>query len=135
MKLAADANVLLAAVLGGRAKLILGSPKVEQVFTASPVFAEVREYTAVLAKKRRLSEDLLLLAMTSLPVTILEPGRYARKMSEARRRMGRRDPDDIHLLALALELGIPVWSNDKDVEDAGVEWFTTEDLLRKLGLL
>lgn len=135
MKLAADANVLLAAVLGGRSKLILASPRVEQVFTAEPVFAEVREYTTVLAKKKRLSEDLLLLAMTSLPVTVIEPVQYAGSLAEARRRIGRRDPDDVHILALALEFDIPVWSNDKDFEDADIDWFTTEDLLRKLGLL
>ena len=135
MKLAADANVLLAAVLGGRSRLILASPLVEEVLTAEPVFAEVREYTTVLAKKKRLSEDLLLLAMASLPVTIVEPAEYARSLAEARRRIGRRDPDDVPILALALAFDIPIWSNDKDFEDAGVDSFTTEELLRKLGLL
>lgn len=135
MKLAADANVLLAAVLGGRSRLILASPMVEEVLTAEPIFAEVREYAAVLAKKKRLSEDLLLLAVTSLPVTIVEPAEYARSLAEARRRIGRRDPDDVPILALALEFDIAVWSNDKDFEGAGVDWFTTEELLRKLGLL
>lgn len=135
MRLAADANVLLAAVLGGRSRLILASPSVEEVLTAEPIFAEVREYALVLGKKKRLSEDLLLLAVTSLPVTIVEPPQYAGSLAEARRRIGRRDPDDVPLLALALEFDIPVWSNDKDFEDAGVNWFTTEELLRKLGLL
>jgi predicted nucleic acid-binding protein len=32
-------------------------------------------------------------------------------------------------VALALSLGLPVWSQDKDLEDAGVEVFTTGDLL------
>ncbi|MBZ5573929.1 MAG: PIN domain-containing protein [Acidobacteriia bacterium] len=135
MKLAADANVLLAAVLGGRSRLILASPRVEQVFTAEPVLAEVREYTTVLARKKRLPEDLLLLAVTSLPVTIVEPAEYAGSVAEARRRIGRRDPDDVPILALALEFDIPVWSNDKDFQEASIPWFTTEDLLRKLGLL
>ena len=40
MKLAADADVLLSAVLGGRAKRILRRPKVEEAVTAEATFAE-----------------------------------------------------------------------------------------------
>lgn len=135
VKLTADANVLLAAVLGGRAKLILGSTQIEEILTAETTFEEVEEYAIVLAKKRRLPADLLLLAVASLPVTIVERQAYARSVSEAKRRIGRRDPDDVDILALALQFQIPVWSNDKDFEDSRIQWYTTEDLLRKLGML
>ena len=135
MKLAADANVLLAAVLGGRAGLILASAEIEEIFTAQVTLAEVEEYAAVLAKKRRLPTDLLLLAVTSLPVTIVDRAAYANSLSEARRRIGRRDPDDVDILALVIQFQIPVWSNDRDFEDCGVQLYTTEDLLRKLGML
>jgi hypothetical protein len=40
VKLAADANVLLAAVLGGRARLILGSAEIEEILTAETTFAD-----------------------------------------------------------------------------------------------
>jgi predicted nucleic acid-binding protein len=136
VKLAADANVLLAAVLGGRAGLILASAEIEEIFTAQVTLAEeVEEYAAVLAKKRRLPTDLLLLAVTSLPVTIVDRAAYANSLSEARRRIGRRDSDDVDILALAIQFQIPVWSNDRDFEDCGVQLYTTEDLLRKLGML
>ena len=133
MRLAADANVLLSAVLGGRAALVLRHPRVQEVLTAEPAFAEVQEYAAYLAEKRRLSLDTLLLAVAALPVTVVEPGDYEAKLAEARRRIGRRDPEDVDLLALALHLDVPVWSNDNDFEDAGVEWYTTAELLRELG--
>ena len=55
MKLAADANVLLSAVLGGRARLVLSHPKIEEILTAEVTFSEVQEYAVVLARKRRLS--------------------------------------------------------------------------------
>jgi hypothetical protein len=29
---------------------------------------------------------------------------------------------------------VPVWSNDNDFEDAGVEWHTTAELLKMLGI-
>ena len=135
MRLAADANVLLAAVLGGRSRLILASPKLEQIFTAEPTIAEVREYAAQLARKKRLPADLLLLAVASLPVTIVQPADYASSIAEAKRRIGARDPDDVPILALAIEFGVPVWSNDKDFDQCGVPWLTTEHLLRRLGIL
>jgi len=136
VKLAADANVLLAAVLGGRARLILGNTEeIEEIVTAETTFAEVEEYAVVLARKRRLPRDLLLLAVASLPVTIVEREAYADSISEAKRRIGRRDPDDVDILALAIQFHIPVWSNDRDFEGSGVQWYATEYLLRKLGMV
>ena len=134
MRLAADANVLLSAVVGGRAKLVLDHAGVEEVVTARVTFQEVQEYSLHLAAKKRLSLDLALLALAALPVTILEREAYAGSLPQAQRRIGKRDPDDVDLLALALHLGLPVWSNDSDFEDAGVEWYTTAQLLARLGI-
>jgi predicted nucleic acid-binding protein len=132
VRLAADANVLLSAVLGGRARAVLDHPHVEEVLTAEATLAEVQEYASLLARKKHLSADLVLLTVATLPVTIVDSSVYARSVSEARRRIGRRDPDDIDILALALHFGLPIWSNDNDFEVAAVEWYTTADLLAKL---
>jgi len=134
VRLAADANVLLSAVIGGRARLILDNPQVEEVLTVAPIMAEVEEYAGLLARKKRLSEDLVLLAVNALPVTVVEETAYAGAVPEAKRRIGKRDPDDIELLALALAFNVPVWSNDQDFDGTGVQWLTTEKLLRQLGL-
>ena len=134
MKLAADANVLLSAVLGGRAKVVLSHPKIEGIFTTEVTLSEVEEYVIVLARKRRLSLDTLLLAVAALPVSVVERETYARTVAQARRLIGQRDPDDIEILALALHLKIPLWSNDNDFRDTGVEWYTTAELLRRLGI-
>jgi predicted nucleic acid-binding protein len=131
VRLAADANVLLSAVLGGRARLILEDPEVE-VLTSKATFAEVEEYAAHLAKKRGLPQDVLLLAVAALPVAVVEGDLYAAAVPEAARRIGGRDPDDVEILALALCLDVPIWSNDRDFEDAGVEWYTTAQLLKRL---
>lgn len=50
-------------------------------------------------------------------------------MREAGRRIAKRDPDDVETLALAIHLGVPVWSNDDDFRGAGVTWYTTARLL------
>jgi len=135
VRLAGDANVLLAAVLGGRASLILSHPQIEEVLTTEVNLAEVEEYALLLAEKKRLRGDLLLLAVASLPVTVVERSEYSTSLPEARRRIGLRDPDDAELLALALHHKIPIWSNDRDFEELRVELFTTEDLLRHLGII
>ena len=132
MQLVADANVLLSAVIGGRAALVLRHERVEQVFTPAAAHDEVFEYLPSLARKKRLDLDTLLLACAALPIAIVERSEYDVNLSAARRRIGKRDPDDIDVLALALTLKLPVWSNDNDFEDAGVEWYTTAELLKTL---
>lgn len=54
MRLVADADVLLSAVIGGRAALALRHDKVEQVFTPVAAYDEVFEYLPSLAEKKRL---------------------------------------------------------------------------------
>ena len=111
MQLVADANVLLSAVIGGRAALAPRHDKVEQVFTPAAAYDEVFEYLLPLAKKKRLDLDTLLLACAALPVTVVERSEYQTKLSTAKRRIGKRDPDDVDVLALALMLQLPVWSH------------------------
>ena len=135
MRLAADANVLLAAVLGGRARLILECPQIEEVLTVERVIAEVQEYAVQLAREKDLAEDLVLLAVGALPVKIVARMEYKASIPEAEKRIAQRDPDDVELLALAIALGVPVWSNDKDFKGTGLEWLTTEVLLKRLNLI
>ena len=52
MRLAGDANVLLAAVLRGRAKLVLEHPSVKEVIVTEETLPEVEEYAYRLAAKR-----------------------------------------------------------------------------------
>jgi predicted nucleic acid-binding protein len=134
VKLVADANVLLAAVLGGQAKTVLQHPEIDEVLTPEPTLAEVEEYAPILAKKKRLSLDTLLLAIAALPVTVVEQGVYSPSLPQARKLLASRDPDDVDILALALHMNLPLWSNDNDFEKAGIEWYTTAELLRKLEL-
>lgn len=105
------------------------------MFTAEAAFAEVREYAPMLARKKGLPADLLLLAVANLPVRVVAPEGYASSVADARRRIGRRNPDDVPTLALALKFRLPIWTNDKDFEGCGVSRYTSEDLLRHLGIV
>jgi predicted nucleic acid-binding protein len=132
VRLAADANVLLSALIGGQAKRVLRHPAIEGVLTTEVTLAEVREYAGQLAQKRGLAVDLVLLAAATVPVTVVPRTTYLRSLPEARKRIGSRDPDDVELLALAMQLRIPVWSNDNDFGNTGVVWYTTASLLAAL---
>jgi len=135
VQLAADANVLLSAVIGGRARLVLSDPGIQEVFTTEHNLAEVEQYAVELAAKRHLSSDTLLLAIAALPVTVVSRNRYVDSLAEAAKRIAHRDPDDVELLALALHFRIPIWSNDKDFEGLNVALFNTERLLRHLRMI
>jgi predicted nucleic acid-binding protein len=134
VKLVADANVLLSAVLGGRARVVLTHPEIDGIFTTEVTHAEVEEYAVVLARKRRLPLDILLLTVATLPVSVVERETYVRTVSRARRLIEKRDPDDVEILALALHLKAPLWSNDNDFRALAIEVYTTAELLRNLGI-
>jgi predicted nucleic acid-binding protein len=76
---------------------------------------------------------VVLLAVSALPVTVVAASVYSQRMAEATRRMGERDPEDVDLVALAMYFRIPVWSNDDDFSVARVPWFTTAELMTRLG--
>jgi len=134
VKLAADANVLLSCVLGGRARLVLGHAEIEEIFTTGPTFEEVREYAVLLGRKKKLAAETMMMTVAALPVSIAAPEVYEKAIDEARGRIEWRDPGDVEILALAIHLKIPLWSNDNDFEDCGIERYTTAQILRRLGI-
>ena len=130
-RVAADANVILSAVLGHAAIGIFTRFQVKVVSTEG-VLAEVREYLPRFAKINRITPEILEGQLRLLGIKSVPREKYKRKFKEAKRRMGKRDPDDVDLLALALSLRIAVWSNDSDFEEARVDWYTTAELLKVL---
>lgn len=95
MRLAADANVPLSAVIGGRAKAVLEHPSVVEVFAAETTLAEVQEYAGQLAGRKSLSLDVVLMAVAPLPVKVVGREAYEKSVPEAKWRIGRRDPEDV----------------------------------------
>ncbi len=132
-QIAADANVLLSATTGRAALKVFTHSNLEVISTSLNI-KEVWEYLPVMASKYHISLELLESQFQLLAVRGYEPKDYQGSLVMARRKIGKRDPDDIDLLALSLELGIPLWSNDGDFSGTGVEWYTMAQLLKKLGL-
>lgn len=105
-----------------------------QVVTTSSILDEVREYIPRMAEAYGMVPQLLEGQLQLLAIEECPRESYQHCLGRAARRIERRDPDDVELLALALALDIPVWSNDRDFERTGVQWFTTARLLKALGL-
>lgn len=104
------------------------------VVTTEANVAEVREYVPEFAARYDLPEELLLETLELMPLTIIAEAEYADQLPAASALVGSRDADDVALAALALKLGIPIWSNDRDYEHFPNGAFTTASLLKILGL-
>ena len=129
-RLVVDANPILAALLGGQARRVFFETSVREFAVPEVVLSEVREHLPRLARKLGAMPAFLEYALDLLPLRRYPARAYRRTMVEARRRIGSRDPDDIDVLALALRLQVPLWSNDRDFEGTGVEQITTPDILK-----
>ena len=126
-----DANVLLSAVIGKAALRVITEYRVE-VHVARFNVDEVAEYLPVMAAKYGLPLELVQLQWRLLPLHVHPTAGYRRYLARARRDLAARDPDDAHPLALARALGLPLWTNDHDLEGHGVECFPTARLLKEL---
>ncbi|HSS50064.1 MAG TPA: PIN domain-containing protein [Thermoanaerobaculia bacterium] len=127
----ADANVLLSAVAGNAALRVLTEFNVP-VFVTSFNAEEVARYLPRMAAKYNLPIDLLQLQWKLLPLRLHPFEDYADHFEEAFRDLKGRDRDDAHPLALARTLDLPLWSNDRDLQNLGVECFPTARLLKIL---
>lgn len=125
----ADANVVLSALIGGRARLVFSASVGLTCVAAQAVAEEVAEQLPRLAERRRLDASLLLAALSVMPLVWIPPEIYESNRREAQRRMAARDPEDLPTVALALTQQLPIWSQDKDMESAGLTVYTTGELL------
>jgi predicted nucleic acid-binding protein len=130
-KLAADANVILSAVAGKAALRVFLKEDIEIVTTRFNI-DEVREYLDVIAEQYGISEEILESQLKLLPLKIYPRHSYEDLIQKDSKKLSGRDEDDIELLALAMKLKVPVWSNDRDFQHAGIEVFTTVKLLKIL---
>lgn len=130
-RLAADANVILSAVAGKAALRVFLKEDIE-IETTDFNIAEVREYLHIIAEQYELSEEVLESQLRLLPLKIYPHNFYDHLIPAAAERLSGLDNDDTELLALALKLSVPVWSNDNVFKRAGVETYTTAKLLKIL---
>ena len=122
-----DANILIRAVLGKRVReLIVDNAGAVHFFAPDVAYADAKKYLPSLLEKRGVDSEpamQLLSAMESL-VLPLELGIYAALQTQALERIAARDADDWPVLACAMAIGCPVWTEDADFFGSGIAtWF------------
>jgi predicted nucleic acid-binding protein len=124
-----DANILIRAVLGSRVLSLLRKYADQVEFLAPDnAFQEAREHLPEILERRNvpLAPALAMLELVATLVQTVEIEAYSRFESVARERIGRRDEDDWPILAAALALDCPIWTEDTDFFGCGVATWTTD---------
>ncbi len=116
-------------------ELILANVGSVSFFVPETAFAEAETYVPALVSKRGGNSDIALTFLRSLRevVELIGCDVYAVFESDARQRLGNRDPDDWPVLASALALGCPIWTEDRDFFGCGVATWTTDRVRLFLG--
>lgn len=104
------------------------------IVTTEHNIAEVIEYLPEFARRYGLDENVLRETVHLLPVEVYAKAQYASHLVAAKLLIGHRDEDDVHLVALALMLQVPVWTNDRDFSNFKRGVYTTATLLKVLGV-
>lgn len=134
--LAVDANALLQAAVGGRSLLIFRKlENITSFHTSVSTYEEVLEYLPYLSAKQNVLLQDTLSTLYHLPLHVHAPNFYKETYLEAWDKLHKIDADDVPLLALALKLNCPIWTNNiKHFKGAGVQLYNTADLLKMGGL-
>lgn len=127
--LVVDANILMRGVLGIRVLHLLETYADKIAFCSPEIcFEEARRHLPSLLKKRGLDVDSGLMVLNQI-MKIVEPIAahvYQPNQQIAEQRIFARDPDDWHVVATALSLQCPIWTEDQDFFGSGIATWTTD---------
>ena len=126
--LVVDANILVRAVLGKRVRQVIEQYAGSATFFVPEVaYLEAEDHLAALVVKRGGDPETALTFLRSLRDLVEPIGSevYGDFEAEARERLASRDPEDWPVLASALALGCPIWTEDTDFFGCGVATWTS----------
>lgn len=122
-----DANILVRAVLGRRVlELLTQHYETTTFFAPDEAFTDAETYLPRIFETRKLDWNLGAAVLARLPTLVqpVELAVYSEFEAQARRRI--RDERDWPVLATALALDCPVWTEDQDFFGSGVATWTTD---------
>jgi predicted nucleic acid-binding protein len=126
-----DANILIRAVLGQRVRRIIEAHADNvSFFIPETAYAEAEEHLARLVAKHGGDPAKALSFLRSIAGlgTLVGLDLYGDFETEARKRLGTRDPEDWPILAAALALSCPIWTEDTDFFGCGVATWTSSSI-------
>jgi|SRR5690348_1302815 predicted nucleic acid-binding protein len=124
-----DANILIRAVLGSQVLSLMReyAPRV-QFAVPDTAIREARERLPEIMERRNIpaASALSMLDLITGLVQTIEVETYGPFETLARQRIDRRDEDDWPVLAPAMALRCPIWTEDNDFFGCGVATWTTD---------
>lgn len=124
-----DANILVRLVLGRRVReLVLEHADRVAFFTPRVCYADARKYLPGLLTARNIdpASALAVLERFESIVRVLDESVFVAMRAQALARIESRDADDWPVLAAALALGLPLWTEDRDFFGTGIPTWTTD---------
>ena len=124
-----DANILIRAVLGKRVReLIVEHAATVKFFAPDVAYADARKYLPALLEKRGVNSAAAMTVLDTLEAFVqpIEFELYAGLQQQALQRIAIRDADDWPVLACAMTIDCPVWTEDADFFGCGVATWTTD---------
>lgn len=124
-----DANILIRAVLGSKVSFLL-QKYFDQVLLVTPdsAFVEAETHLPRLLGYRAIpvAHGMAILDSVRNFVKVIQLPDYADFENVARQRLDGRDPHDWPMVAAALTLECPIWTEDRDFFGCGVATWTSD---------
>jgi len=124
-----DANILIRATMGRRVRQLLERYATTVDFLApDSAFLEAEEHLAELCAKFDVSLNVVRAVYEGVSKIVQElpAAVYGEQRAAAHARIARVDPEDWPVIACALALECPIWTEDRDFFGAGVPTWTTD---------
>jgi len=124
-----DANILVRAVFGKQVRhLIEKYEERARFYTPDVCYQDAQRYIPVVSRERSLDADLGLSVLDQISrlVERVDRSLYEEHESSALERIELRDPKDWPVVALALLLDLPIWTEDQDFFGSGIATWTTD---------
>jgi len=130
--LVVDSNILVRAVLGKRVRAVIEAHAEDVSFVIpEAAYREAEEHLPALVVKHEGDPEKALSVLRCLRSLMVPIGNdvYGEFETEARQRLATRDPEDWPVLASALAVGCPIWTEDTDFFGCGVATWTSDRVL------
>jgi predicted nucleic acid-binding protein len=112
-----DANIFVRAVLGSKVKnLLMNNSGSVEFFTPDVCLDDAQKYIPVIFDKRGVNSEIALTVFSNLKplLQVVHKSLYQEHAEEAKQRIKSRGMDDWPVVATAMMLNSPIWTEDQD---------------------
>jgi predicted nucleic acid-binding protein len=129
-KVVLDANILVRAAFGRQVQAVLKKhEEAAEFYSPDNCIEEARRNIASISAGRRISPvfaESMFEAIVDNLLLVVDRSLYEPFEEQARQRIAQRDPEDWPVVATALLLDAPIWTEDKDFFGIGIATWTTD---------